>query len=225
MSIYSQDIWPERKFIIYKTTNLVNGMWYIGMRKLRSKNDGYLGSGKRFKYAKKKYGKHNFKREILYAFDNKQNMIDKEIELITKVVVNDEMCYNIRLGGEGGNEKLTENHKQNIKESLTGRILTEEHKRNIGKSIKGQKRTQKTKQTMIENHADFSGESNPNSKFTEEQVVQIIQDPKLWQWGGVAKIAREFGVNHSRIQNIKMGYSWKHLSKLNRQGEKTCGIA
>ena len=98
-SLSLQDIWPERKYIIYRTTNLMNGMWYIGRRVLECKGDGYIGSGKRFKYAVKKYGKHNFEREILYAFDNYKDMVAKEIELVNEDVVNDEMSYNISLGG------------------------------------------------------------------------------------------------------------------------------
>lgn len=49
---------------IYKTTCLVNGKIYIGKHE-GSESDNYLGSGTIFEFALKKYGRKNFKREIL----------------------------------------------------------------------------------------------------------------------------------------------------------------
>ena len=45
-------------------------------------NDGYIGSGKYLKRAIKKYGIENFKRQILFEFDNSIDMYNKEKELM-----------------------------------------------------------------------------------------------------------------------------------------------
>ena len=52
----------ETYFILYKTTNLINGKSYIGIHKTNNLNDGYLGSGFAITEAIEKYGKDNFKR-------------------------------------------------------------------------------------------------------------------------------------------------------------------
>ena len=253
-SIYSQNIWPERKYIIYKTTNFVNGMWYIGMRILKSKNDEYLGSGKRLKQAIKKYGKHNFKREILYAFNNKQDMINKEIELVNEDVVNDnKVNYNMKLGGEGGCDGHTEETKKKQSEvkkgtknsfygqkhtkewkkekskqmsgenhpmwgkrgkntPAFGKKRTKEQRENISNAHKGMKFSEEHKRNLSKaNKGKFVGENNPRAKFTKEQVIEIKNNPRLYQYGGVAEIARKLGVKHSRVQHIKMGITWSDI--------------
>ena len=43
-------------YLIYKTTNLINGKIYIGSHRTTDINDSYMGSGKYLLYALKKYG-------------------------------------------------------------------------------------------------------------------------------------------------------------------------
>ena len=66
--------------IIYKTTNIINEKWYIGRHSTKNLNDSYLGSGVVLKQEIQKYGKENFKREILYSDDNFEDMVAKEKE-------------------------------------------------------------------------------------------------------------------------------------------------
>jgi hypothetical protein len=42
-------------YIIYKTTNNINGKYYIGQHITDNLDDGYIGSGRRLKIARKKY--------------------------------------------------------------------------------------------------------------------------------------------------------------------------
>lgn len=85
-------------YTIYKITNNVNGKTYTGMHKTDNLNDGYMGSGKLIQRAVKKHGIENFKKEILFIFDNEEDMKNKEKE----VVVIDETTYNLCPGGHGG---------------------------------------------------------------------------------------------------------------------------
>ena len=56
--------------IIYKTTNLINNKIYIGQDSRN--NPYYYGSGTIITLAIKKYGKNNFKKEILETCNNKK---------------------------------------------------------------------------------------------------------------------------------------------------------
>lgn len=85
-------------YTIYKITNTINGKYYIGKHQTKDLDDGYMGSGKILRYAIRKHGIENFKKEILHVFDTEQEMNDKEKEL---VVISEE-TYNLCDGGHGG---------------------------------------------------------------------------------------------------------------------------
>jgi hypothetical protein len=83
--------------IIYKTTNLINGKIYIGQDS--KNNPKYLGSGKIIKLAIKKYGKENFKKEILEYCDTFAELNDREIFWIFNLdSQNKKIGYNILSG-------------------------------------------------------------------------------------------------------------------------------
>jgi group I intron endonuclease len=116
--------------VIYKTINLVNGKFYIGQD---SKNDSnYLGSGSLIKKAIKKYGRENFKKEILEYCKTNKELNNREIYWIEKLNAIEE-GYNITTGGEGTvGYKFTEEQKNKMSQSHKGKKLTNEHKENIG---------------------------------------------------------------------------------------------
>lgn len=109
------------KYIIYKITNTINNKFYIGKHQTNNINDSYMGSGIAIAKAIKKYGKENFIKEILFVFDNEQDMNKKEKELITEELVSDPNCYNIGVGGEGGPQFKGKHH---TKESMIKMIET-----------------------------------------------------------------------------------------------------
>lgn len=96
-------------YTIYKTTNILNGKYYIGMHRTNELEDGYIGSGKTLKKAIEKYGIENFTKEILHVFDNEQDMKDKEKEL---VIISEE-TYNLCEGGHGGFGYINRNNINN----------------------------------------------------------------------------------------------------------------
>jgi hypothetical protein len=87
--------------IIYKTTCLTTGKWYLGMHSTDDLNDGYLGSGQLLWKSLKKYGKDNHQYEILEYLPSRKALILREEELITDEVRNQPQCLNLRNGGTG----------------------------------------------------------------------------------------------------------------------------
>lgn len=87
---------------IYKTTNLLNGKYYIGVHSTDELNDGYLGSGIALKAAIEKYGRENFERVIVEYFDSAEAAYSREREIVNEAFVNLEETYNLKIGGHGG---------------------------------------------------------------------------------------------------------------------------
>ena len=90
---------------IYKTTNVLNNKFYIGMHSTNNLTDGYMGSGKLLWYSIKKYGKENHKVEILEYLDNRDKLRIREEKMISEVL-SDPLCINLVWGGRGGWEHV-----------------------------------------------------------------------------------------------------------------------
>lgn len=104
-------------YIVYKTTNKINGKYYVGVHRTNPDIfDGYIGCGvskkdkkkkvlKGFPKAVQKYGYENFIRETLFIFpdteEGKQDAYKKESEIVTTEFIKDPRTYNISRGGFG----------------------------------------------------------------------------------------------------------------------------
>ena len=102
---------------IYITTNLTNNKKYIGKCAYNRINgwEDYLGSGKILKQAIQKYGRENFKRDIIAEADTREELNALEQFFIAKFnACDDNNYYNIAKGGDGGNTRLGYTEEQYI---------------------------------------------------------------------------------------------------------------
>lgn len=97
--------------VVFKITNLINSKIYIG----KSSNDRsqYFGSGRAIKAAIEKYGKQNFKKEIIDTASTLTELNEKEKYWIFKYQSYlPSIGYNRSLGGDGNWENMTDEAKK-----------------------------------------------------------------------------------------------------------------
>lgn len=179
--------------IIYKTTCLINNKIYIGQHKIRypsTLDPWYLGSGKAFQAALKKYGVENFKREILAICSSQKqaNIFERKAILELKPE------YNIAEGGYGSgwmeeakkeHPEAYEKRRQALRLRMSGRNHpmfgkkhTPETRQKISKANKGRnvwnkgklglKMSEETKQKISK-----ALKGKPKPPFSEEHRRKI----------------------------------------------------
>lgn len=134
--------------VVYLTTNMVNGKKYIG--KDSKNNPNYLGSGVLLQKAISKYGKNNFKKDIIEECTNLEQLVEREEYWLNFYNAgNSPMFYNLHNYSSGApsgeknklfGRKLSFKRRMQISQSLRGRIHSEETKKriresNIGKNL------------------------------------------------------------------------------------------
>jgi len=190
------------KYIIYKTTNIIDGKYYIGCHCTDDENDSYLGSGKHLTSAIKKYGRENFVKEVLYVFEHKQDMFNKEKEIVNEEFVNNPVTYNLKIGGSGGNPGIVG--------AFTGRKHSFETIEKIRKAALEQITSEKKRQKLSSNnwakidpikhkeHVSKINKGIPKSESHKEKLREInlgikhniISCPHCGKEGGERAIKR-----------------------------------
>lgn len=103
------------EYIVYLTTNTINNKIYVGVHGTEDSKifDGYIGNSINifksnpelnhpklpFHRAVKKYGYNAFKRAIIKVFDNEQDALDLEADIVNEEFIKRNDTYNITLGG------------------------------------------------------------------------------------------------------------------------------
>jgi len=154
--------------VIYKTTNLINGKFYVGQD--IKDNPKYFGSGTALILAIKKYGKKNFKKEILEYCSNEVYMDEREIFWIKKLnATNRKIAYNICEGGRTYRAMKGENHP------MFGKKHSEETKKIIREKRKLQKMSEEQKEILRQK---WLGDENPGKNKSKETIAKISKSKK-----------------------------------------------
>jgi len=90
-------------------------------------DDGYKGSGKLLWYSINKHGKKNHEIKILEFLPSRKKLKERETKLINEELINDPLCMNLALGGEGGFVSLAASKKGGRK---SGKIHADKIKNN-----------------------------------------------------------------------------------------------
>lgn len=137
-------------------------------------NDNYLGSGNLLKLAIKKYGVDYFKKEILFIFDNKNEMFEAEKELVNAEFLSNNNTYNLQIGGDGSfhyiNKSNLSSNKLAAKYPLYKKIISERIKIGLKRvnfkhdTFKGKKHSNEYKKMLSENNK-ITSKGSRNSQF------------------------------------------------------------
>ena len=130
------------QMVIYKTVNTFNGKFYVG--KDTNDNPNYLGSGRIFLCALKKYGRASFVKVILERCSSVETLNEREKFWIKKLRASRKYGnYNLAEGGEGGDvfSSLSKSEQSNMRRkvvaSLIGRPCSETTKERMRFSALG----------------------------------------------------------------------------------------
>ena len=180
----------------YKTTNLINKRYYLGMHSTNNLNDDYIGSGTRLWYEIRKYGKENFKIEILNYYISREELINAEKALITEDDLNNNNCLNLKPGGCGGFNSAEHQlkcskagnyaFKQKLKNNLEFKnyikqINSINSKKAINKNPpnwKGKNHSEETKQKMSEIKKG-KGKGKSNSQYSTIWITNGKENKKI----------------------------------------------
>jgi hypothetical protein len=182
---------------VYITTNLVNGKQYAGDHSTDNLDDNYLGSGN-LKNAIKKYGKQNFKKEILEYFNERNEAFIAQEKYIKQFNTLSPNGYNISpKGGLGFSGCHSEETKKKMSLALKGRIS----------SMKGKKHSNETKFKM--------SIAQKGRKLSIERIEQISKS----HLGYVVKDETKLKISNS-LKGIKRNpFTEEHKTKIG-QGNK-----
>ena len=175
----------QKKYhFLYKTTNLINNKFYIGMHSSDDLDDGYFGSGKIINYSVNKHGIENHQVEILEFLPSREELKKREAEVVNNELMANPLCMNLKFGGEGGWDHINNGSGiyQAIAGHLGGKSCWEQHREHLtevtsknfaearkskkwdSKSFLGKKHTEETKSKIREKCSENSKGEN-NSQF------------------------------------------------------------
>lgn len=197
-------------YLVYKITNLVNQKIYIGVHRTCDINDSYMGSGTIIKRAINKYGKHNFKKEILFIFDNEEEMFAKEAELVNEEFVKRKDTYNNSIGGNSGDFKQA---LQNYQQLMKDPEFYKNWKEKILKVVKNPERNEKASRSLKKFYETHEGsfKGKHHTEKSKQKMREIAQK-----------------LNHQKGENNNMyGKRWvsnpvtKEVKKIDKQDLQT----
>lgn len=222
---------------IYEWTNTVTGMKYLGSHK-GYVDDGYVGSGKKFKNAVKKYGIENFKRIILEYVTDADGLKSREQHYLTmfKCAVSPDY-YNISHSSTGGDmgqdyKLISDRMKKNNPNAGGG--ARREYNKKYGSPNIGYTHTDETKQVLKEKKL-----GNKNPRFGKPGTMRTVTyllnaETKLvdYTFDSLEDAENFLKVNHATVwYNRKRnrphkGYYWcvgnTELSKLKEEKNNEC---
>ena len=192
---------------IYKTTNLINGKIYIGLKQASPEDSiQYYGSGVYLNKAIEKYGIKNFKKEIIERdIESYEELCESEIKWIAHYQSNKKSIgYNKTSGGNGvRGYEFTEEDKDLLSKQRSGRKWYHDPITLKNVFIKGEPPIGYVNGRYFnkESRSKMSKNKGKSFNFSKERNIKIS---KALTGGNLTTEQR------SKISASKKGRSWYH---------------
>lgn len=190
---------------VYKWTNEISEEYYIGVHK-GTVDDGYIGSGKRFK-AKYYSAPELYNREILAFYETYEEALLHESNIVTEeLILSDPKCLNLVKGGNGGPVSLTDEWIENIRIGVKA-SQTDDHK--LRQTLAGNYFPNKTidvkKRTESRKSGAGWGQNKGNKRSIETKKLMSISslNVKKIECNHCGKIGRKPAMTRWHLDNCK----------------------
>lgn len=194
-------------FIVYKTTHITTGRYYIGKCSRKQWERGYMGSGTWIKRMIAKHGREAFAREIISEHATEREAFGAEQLQIGMRYVLDLLCVNLRSGGDGGIvNKNQHRHTEEAKAKISAFQKNRARKRGIKRSP--------------ETRAKMSRAQKGNSKWkrrvmTDEYREKLSKaNQKPFMLKGIRFACRKYAAIYFNVHIATIG-RWKRKEREN----------
>ena len=201
---------PHKYHYIYMITCIKNQRYYIGMHSTDNLNDGYMGGGKRIKNSVKKHGKDAHRKNILEFLETREDLRNREIQLVNEELINDPMCMNIQPGGGGGiiNEKHLKDFCEAGNKAFQEKLKDKEYRDNFIHNTKkcrekGVARCKELQESGVLKMGFFKDKTH-----THETILKMRESKKLHGVGNKnSKFGKKWIKNIETMECIKIDSS------------------
>lgn len=205
----------EKKYLVYKHTNKINGKVYIGQTsKTLQERCGHNGKNyshsSYFYSAICKYGWENFTHEILEDNLTIEEATEKERYYIKFYHSNESKYgYNLTSGGEKQKE-YSDLSKKKMSLAKKGKSLSKEHRQNISKATCGNKNPNYGKTCSEETKQKISDKNSKSIQCVETGIV----------YKNKQEAAKAVGLKSSRSIMSALTDPWRTAGTDNKSGVK-----
>jgi len=184
--------WHGTDVRILKQTKDENGRLFVSLYKNKKPENKYI-----HRLLFETFNNYKIKKgECVHHLD--KNILNNNFDNFQLMTLSEHMSLH------NSGKKHSNKTKQLMSEKMSGK--------NNPRGMLGKNHSNKTKELMKKNHTDFSGENNPASILTDQNVIEIwkyLDKNELTH----KEIGKLFGVHESTISRIKNRRIWKHIIK------------
>lgn len=189
----------HRYHFIYKTTCTVTGDYYVGMHSTNDLDDRYVGSGRNIRASIRDHGRENHVFEALEWCQTREELAERESQVVNQEMLADPRCLNIHQGGNTAHHeyKRSKASARRQARSLRAFFTRPGNREHISQAV-----------NAAYKRADVR--ARVAKKLREADVIEIR---RFYEHGmSFSDIAQLFGVSGNTVWHIVTRKTWKNVA-------------